>query len=406
MIKVTETRAMRVILLTSSYPSSSNVANRNFLTDLADSLNSRNIRVFVICPHKPGLPFLEKLNDVTIIRFAYWFPLSGERLGRTGGITATITQSPIAALQMIPFCICQLLITLKTIRKEKIDLIHSHWIVPQGIIGGIIKFITNIPHVSSIHGTDIHLVHSSRFIQPIIKITSKYADYITTNSSHTNRIFCDIIPSRKKNIQIIPMGIYIDEFRSNILKPKTSEKNILFVGRLIMWKGVQHLIKALEITKKSGYPVQLVIIGDGPYRKELRELSIQLQVTSVVKFLQNQDQRTLLSYYHNADIFVLPSITYQNQTEGLGVVLLEAMASGIPVIGSNTGGIPDIIDNDVNGILVPPGDAYALAEAIIKIIDNPEIAERYKIAGLKTVKERFSWDTIAEEFIHIYHELV
>jgi len=95
-----------------------------------------------------------------------------------------------------------------------------------------------------------------------------------------------------------------------------------------------------------------------------------------------------------------------NQTEGLGVVLLEVMASGVPVIGSNTGGIPDIIKDGVNGLLVQPGDPKALADAIIRIFEDRDLADRLREAGLETVKGRFSWDKISDQFIEVYREVL
>jgi glycosyltransferase involved in cell wall biosynthesis len=88
------------------------------------------------------------------------------------------------------------------------------------------------------------------------------------------------------------------------------------------------------------------------------------------------------------------------------VVLLEAMASGVPVIGSNIGGIPDIIEDGVNGLLVSPGDPQGLADAIIQILENPELAARFREAGLKTVRDRFSWDKISDQFIEVYQEVL
>jgi glycosyltransferase involved in cell wall biosynthesis len=111
--------------------------------------------------------------------------------------------------------------------------------------------------------------------------------------------------------------------------------------------------------------------------------------------------------YLGSTLFVLPSTERKGFVmEGLGVVLLEAMASGVPAIGSNTGGIPDIIEDGVNGLLVPPGDPDALAEAIIRILEDQDLADRFREAGLETVKGRFSWDKISDQFIEVYREVL
>lgn len=394
-----------IILLTSSYPSSIDLINRSFMTDFAESLTKKGIQVFVVCPHQPNLPFREKQNNISIIRFPYWFTTPGQKLGGVGGIFPSMRRSLLSVIQLIPFCICEFIITWKIIRKEKINIIHSHWIIPQGLIGAIIQQIAGFPHISSIHGTDIHLVHAYKLAHPLMRVISKYSNIITTNSSHTYRLLQDLIPNNSINCRIIPMGIYPEEFSSKPRFDIKDQKIILFVGRLIPLKGINILIKALKLIHIENSSFQLFIVGEGPEQKTLENLSSDLNITSSVRFLGNLPRNELRIYYQKASVFVLPSILYKNQTEGLGVVLLEAMASGVPVIGSNIGGIPDIIEDGENGLLVPPGEPQALANAIIRIIEDPDLADQFREAGLKTVHERFSWEKISDQFIEIYQEL-
>jgi len=397
---------IRIILLSSSYPSVKEEVSRDFMTDFADSLMRRNIRVFVICPHKPGLPFGELSNNISIIRFPYWFTLSGQRLGEKGGIIASLVKSPIITLQIIPFIICQFIVVLKTIRRERIDLIHSHWIIPQGFIGAMVQLCARIPHVTSIHGTDIHIIHKYSIMKPLIKFIAHFSNAITANSNHTFRLLKKNIGVQNKIIRKIPMGINIQEYEG--IKPfKNSElKTVLFVGRLIALKGISNLIKAIKIVQSKNCHVELIIIGEGPKRFELEKLANELSISSNTHFYGNINREKLYQSYKSADVLVLPSTIVDGQTEGLGVVLLEAMASGTPVIGSNTGGIPDIIEDGVNGLLVTPGDPQALADAIIRILENPDLADRFRKAGLETVRERFSWDVITDQFVEVYQEIL
>lgn len=396
---------IKVLLLTSSYPSSTDIINKSFMTDLAGSLSKKSIEIFVVCPHQPSLPLYEKQKKVKIIRFPYWFTKSGQKLGVKGGIVASIYQSPVAVIQLIPFCICEFIIAWKIIKKEKIDIIHSHWIVPQGLIGAIIRLITGIPHITSIHGTDIHLVHSHKLAYPLIRLITKYSNNITTNSSHTCRLLQDIVRQNMTKNRVIPMGIFPEEFSPKPHFINKGQKKILFIGRLIAWKGTSILIRSLKKIYVKDPSILLFIVGDGPEKQSLENLANDLDITENVCFLGNLPRKELQLCYKNASVFVLPSIIHKNQTEGLGVVLLEAMASGVPVIGSNIGGIPDIIKDGVNGLLVPPGDPDALAAAIINILDNSDLSERFRDAGLKTINEKFSWDKISDQFIEIYQKL-
>ena len=181
---------------------------------------------------------------------------------------------------------------------------------------------------------------------------------------------------------------------------------ILFVGRLIDWKGVNILVSSMKKVRDTVRNARLVIVGDGPERKSLADRVKELGLEDSVTFTGQVSGMELKDYYSRASVFVLPSITVNNQTEGLGVVLLEAMASGVPVIGSNTGGIPDIIEDGVNGLLVQPGDPKALADAIIRIFEDRDLADRFREAGIKTVSERFSWDRIGDQFTMVYQEVL
>lgn len=399
-------KRIKVLLLTSSFPSSIDIVNKSFMTDLAESLSKKSIEIFVVCPHQPDLPLYEEHKKIKIFRFPYWFTKSEQKMGVKGGIVASIYQSPVAVIQLIPFCICEFIIAWKIIKKEKIDIIHSHWIIPQGLIGAIIRLIIGTPHITSIHGTDIHLIHSHKQAYPLIRLISKYSNNITTNSSHTCRLLQDIIPQSMTKNRVIPMGIYPEEFNAKPHCDIKGQKIILFVGRLIPLKGTSILIKALRIIHLDDSSIQLFIVGEGPEQIFLEKLASDLEVLPSVRFLGNLPRNELGMYYKNASVFVLPSITYKDQSEGLGVVLLEAMASGAPVIGTDTGGIPDIIKDGINGLLVPPGDPYALADAIIRIIENPDLTNQFREAGLKTVHERFSWEKISDQFIEIYQELL
>lgn len=398
---------INVLLLTSSYPSDSDVVSRTFMSDFTSSIASELIHFYVVCPHRHGLPYQETKEHITIIRFPYWFSSSGQRISSGAGIAASVNSNPLVLLQMIPFCICQFLVALRIIRDNEIHLIHSHWIIPQGFIGALLRLITRIPHVNSIHGTDIHLIHANRFLFSVLSLFSRCIDCFTTNSSYTFRLLQDILSGQKVRSLIIPMGISPYEYPDRKLTNSLRKNQVLFVGRLIALKGVRILISSMKRVIEKYPDSCLVIIGDGPDRSSLEELCFRKKMSQNIRFIGGADKKTLFSYYQNSAIFVLPSIMlYNGQTEGLGVVLLEAMASGLPVIGSNVGGIPDIISHEVNGLLVSPGDPDALADAIIRILTDPDLASQISEEGRKTVLAKFSWSVIADRFIGVYYDCI
>ena len=148
--------------------------------------------------------------------------------------------------------------------------------------------------------------------------------------------------------------------------------------------------------------ILLVFAGRGVMRKELEELSVKLGVKKNVKFTGFVEERLKLSYYKAADVFCLPSMM---KTECYPLAILEAMACGLPIVASDIGGIPDAVKSGENGLLAPPKDSEALAEAIIYLLENEDIRERMGRNGRERV-ERYSWVKIAEETEKVYEGLV
>ena len=408
MLKCSECTIRPVILMiTSSFPCNYQDGQGVIIARLAESLASLNYKIIILAPHYQELPLHYYYGDISVFRFPYFFPFKEEILATTPGMFYHISNTIIGKLQLPFLFFSELIAALLICRKERVDIIHTHWIIPHGIIGIFTGNFFGIPHVSSIHGTDVTIARQYSFLSKMIRFIGKRCDAITVNSSYIREVFLSCGRNLPYPI-LIPMGVDLSIF--NCVKQVNREDIyhkplILFIGRLIRWKGIHILIQAMRLLIKDYPEASLVIAGDGVCLKKLKELVSKLGIESSVLFTGNIPGNEIISWYSKADIFILPSITDNNLTEGLGVVLLEAMASGVPVIGSNSGGIPDIIEDGVNGLLVPPGDPDALNTAIIRIIEDPDLAEKFRNAGLKTVRERFSWDQIAARFMEIYMNL-
>ncbi|MBW1921355.1 MAG: glycosyltransferase family 4 protein, partial [Deltaproteobacteria bacterium] len=219
--------------------------------------------------------------------------------------------------------------------------------------------------------------------------------------------------SKRDNIKIIPMGVDLGLFQERKCREKFGERStsyeqtILFVGRLIEFKGVEYLVRAIPKIRVSYPKAKVLVIGSGPEKARLVKLAEILNVQDSVVFKKEIPQEELPDYYCVADVVVLPSIhTRKGETEGLGVVLLEAMACGVPVVGSNVGGIPDIIKHGETGLLAAEKDPEDLADKILKLVDDKRLRKRVIENGLKLVRENFSWDVIAEKFLQVYREVM
>ena len=380
----------------------------DFVTELSELISSKGFEVSVLAPHNYNLKFSENINGIQVFRFPYFFPLKYQKVAYGPGILDNIKNSYLAKIQVPFFLLSELFFTMKIVKRDKIDIIHSHWLLPQGLIGALIKKLYKIYHVATVHGSDVNMVKKNELLKKVGSFIIRNSDKITVNSTFTKNLILDIATRRnEEKIEIIPMGINLDRFTqvSNInLKKKYTDGNLLlFVGRLIDWKGAKYLVKAMKDVVIACPKTKLLIVGDGPEKSELEKMTSKLRLTNMVYFIGEIKSTDVVKYYSAADVFIIPSIVVDGHTEGLGVVTLEAMACGTPVIGSNVGGIPDVIKDGYNGFLVPERSSNELAIKIIELLSDKELQSNFKKNGLITVKEKFTWNIVSNKFENIFN---
>ena len=317
---------------------------------------------------------------------------------------SNIKRSNLAKLQLPPFMLSEMINMNKLIKKEKIGLIHAHWIIPSGLLAVILKKMHNIPVIVSVHGSDIFSLKG-----PISRLIQRYViencDVCTANSSATKE---EIITKLKieKDIKVIPMGVDMKQFAKKkdkkLLNKYKNNRLLLFVGRLAEQKGLQYLIKALPLVLKKYPKTKLLVVGEGTYKKELAELANKLDLKENIIFIGALPHAELAGYYKIADAFILPSIS----GEGLGIVLAEAIAAAAPVIGTKTRGIPDIIKDRETGLLVRKKDEKDIAEKINLLLSNKKLRSKLVKNGQTYVRKTFLWGIIAKKFEKIYKEII
>lgn len=400
----------KVLVLATTFPRWQNDTTPAFVYELSKRLQENGLEIVVLAPHYPGVKKFEIMDEMKIYRFPYFWPAKYQKLAYDGGILPNIKRSHLAKIQVPLLILSELFYTFKLIRKEKIGVIHSHWIIPSGLIGGIARKIFKISHITTAHAGDVFTIRKSKILSIIGSFVLKNSDEITANSKYTKNVITAIENELKCNVEIIPMGVDTSRFNSDkasdLRNVFQAEYLILSVGRLVDKKGIKYLIIAMEDIIKIFPNAKLIIGGSGPEKEKLESLSASLGLKDNVIFVGFIENSDLPKYYASSDIFVLPSIeTKGGDTEGLGVVLLEAMACGTPVIGSNIGGITDIIKDGETGFLAQPENPKDFAEIIIKLLSNERMRQRVSRNGLITVKEKFSWDIVTKQFIEIYQRL-
>jgi glycosyltransferase involved in cell wall biosynthesis len=240
------------------------------------------------------------------------------------------------------------------------------------------------------------------FLAPLLRRIVRGSDAVTAISSYTAGRLARQVPGVRP--AIIPFGAAVDA----PAEPPPYEWDgtrpfeLLFVGRLVERKGVHLLLDALASLPPERRPL-LHVVGDGPERSRLEERARRLELGAGAVFhgfvAKDELQRRLAT----CDAFVLPAVVdAKGDTEGLGVVLIEAMGYARPVIASAAGGIVDIVEDGRSGFLVPPGDAPALADAVARLMEDPARARALGLQGREDAAARFSWDAIADRLAEIY----
>jgi len=309
----------------------------------------------------------EIIDGIKIYRLPFWFKISNTPI------------NPIWYFQI-----------KNIIKKEKPDVINAHTPVPF-ISDVTARVCGDIPFILTYHTGAMMLKGKLledlliRFYESfILKATLKKAKKIICSSDFVRLGF--LKDYANKTITITP-GVDLNRFKHKISNFKNK---ILFVGNLKKvekYKGLEYLLSAVNIIKKNIKDVKLTVVGEGDYMIYYKRLCKNLGIKRNVEFKGSIIGRKLVEYYQKSNVLVLPSLS-----ESFGMVLLEAMACKKPVIGSNVGGIPYVIDNDQNGLLVPPKDPQALADAIIKILTNPQLAKKMGEEGYEKVMKNFTWE--------------
>lgn len=402
---------MKILVLATTFPRWEKDTEPAFVYYLSKYLAQKNIEITVLVPHAYGAKKYEEIDNLKIYRFQYFWPARYQKLCYNGGALPNLKKSILAKIQLPFFLLGQFLAIWNIVRRNKFDIIHSHWIIPQGLFAVIMKILYKIPVLLTAHAGDIFIAKSA-LLKSISKMIIEKSEMCTVNSIATDKAVKSVYSSA--NTCIVPMGVDLSLFSKEKREKKlrldlgVEEDGVLIlsVGRFAEKKGLIYLIEAVKYVIEKHKKVKLAIIGFGPEEENLKRLVQDLTLNEYIEFLGKVPNSELPKYYASADIFVLPSIVdSRGDTEGLGVVLLEALASGCAVIGSEVGGITDIIRHRQTGLLTEQKNPNDLAKNINELIENTKLREELANGGHKHTIEMFSWDSVSEKFEEILYRI-
>jgi len=290
--------------------------------------------------------------------------------------------------------------------KGSFDLVHTHGYFADIIAMPVCKFL-GIHHIATCHGfisndrkLDIYMKLDKlmlRFVDNIIAVSTEIKNILVRSGIDESHI--NVIQNAVPNLYQIDS---IAECRTEKRKKYSigeEETLIGYVGRLSKEKGVRYLIEAASLLKRKVKTFKLIIIGEGPEKKELEYLTRSKGLEQYIIFAGFQ--RDIEKWLPALDLFILPSLT-----EGTPMALLEAMSMGIPVIATSVGGVPMIVKSGVNGLLVAPADSKELGLNILTLINNPDLRCKVATNGIRTIKERFDIKEWCDKIERQYDELL
>ena len=405
---------MKILVIGSVYPRFHEDAEVPWLRASVAHLKKAGLGIQVLAPAYKGLKTHE-IDGVKVNRFRY-APASWEILTHEEGAPSKMASKPWLQLLAIPYIISGFFKCISICRKFKPDVIHAHWPFPHAYIALGAAKLFRIPLVLNFHGAELLLIRKKKWVKPFLKFAIGQAQAVFANSSFTAS---KIKALRNVNVEWSPYGTTLESSTASEVEavphPINGKFKILFVGRHIERKGICYLIEAAKYLPRDKFEIRIVGVGD--LTEKLKELAEQVDALAPaglrhdspaeIVFTGKLSPEELAKEYRTANVFTLPAIVdSKGDTEGLGVVLIEAMELGLPIVASDVGGIPDVVVDGESGILVPEKDPQALANAFKRLESEPGLVKQLLEGSRKRIRECFTWDGIIERQIAEYKKVV
>ncbi len=403
----------RILCVTSNFPRWSGDSTTAFVLHLAQDLQQLGWTVDVLAPHAPDAATAEVLDGVSVERFRYLWPTKLQTICYQGGALVNLRRRPLDRLKLPALVAAEGFAVARRLATRRYDILHSHWLLPQGYVGQLSRTIAKLPHVVTVHGGDLFGLNSP-LMQTFKRFVLQRADAVTVNSSFTEQAARALV-SAPRRLQRIPMGVATEDLtaqqseQSAALRARYRRDQgplLIFVGRLVEEKGAKDLIQATA-ELHADYPhITTLILGEGPERPALENCVRALDLSSSIIFPGWVNPAEIRSWLAAADIFVGPSCTAANGwVEAQGLTFLEAQAAGLPVIATRLGGIPDAVIHEQTGLLIDERAPLQIAAAVRRILRETSLATILAKQGRERVLAHFSRTASAQAFSELFCQL-
>lgn len=376
---------MNILIVNHEYPPVGG-GGANACYYISKGLVAKGYRVTVLTANYKNLNKFDNIDGVEIVRVPAL---------RRSKDYSTYTE-------MLSFLTSALPRAIKLHKKDKYDIVQVFFGIPSGPIGWVLKKLYKVPYVIRMGGGDVpgfqdRFAVMYKVLAPFIKRLWKDADKLVVNSEGLKEMALNFMP--EADVEIICNGVDTDCFKPKEDRQETDFVNILFVSRLIERKGLQYVIPVLpDVIKESQKHVKLTVVGDGPYRRTLEELTQEYKIQDIVSFKGYKEHDQLLKYYQNADMFILPS-----EKEGMPNVVLEAMACGLPIIMSDCQGSKELIHD--NGVIIKD-KSNSLSHNIIALVNLREKKVYMQNRSRDIITSKYTWSIITNQYSSMYSNIL
>lgn len=393
---------LRIAVLAHSFPRFAGDTHGPFVKRLSEELARRGHQVWALVPYDPELR-PDPDTPLRIASFRYVWPERLHRLGYSRTLRRDLGMRAVAMLQSPLYFLFAERALARLLRRERIDFVHAHWILPNGYIAARAARRAGAQLAVTLHGSDVFMAQRNPLFGRLARRALRDAAYVTSCSAelrdrllriggaeHAAKVH--LVANGTDPLPVSPGG---GSWRQR-LRIAPDAPLAVAVGRLVDKKGFDVLIEAAPEIRRRVPGARIVIGGGGELLAPLRDRAGALGVAAAVSFTGALTHPEVLELIGAADLLVMPSVRdRRGNVDGLPVVVLEAMAAARPVVASDVSGLPLAVQPGATGLLVPERDPGALAEAVAALLTDPARARRLGEAGRRRVEEELNWREIA-----------
>lgn len=400
---------MKILMLASSLPLYPGEPTAPFIEEIAAGVAARGHQVTLLAPWHPGLRRASTERGVNL-RFFRYAPHPALNVWGYAQALVSDTQLKRRALAVTPLALaasCAALLRELT-GPTRYDLVHAHWVLPNGPPAALAAALVGLPLVVSLHGSDIYMAEQGWPFALTAAATFRRAQAITACSSDLH-LRALRLGAPAPDSRVILYGVNPGFFKPDPaahasvraeLGLATDAPLVVGLGRLVAKKGFGVLLDAWPLVQAQHPKATLVIVGYGDLRIALEKQAAQLGISASVRFTGQLERSRAAAYLAAADVFALPIV--REGVDGLPNVLLEAMGAGRAVVAANVAGVPDVITDHEHGLIVPEADPAALAAGIARLLTDRPLAARLGNAARQRITHELTWEQTAARFEQVY----